>query len=157
MMKTNQKAFYEQEYTEKQRKTADEIIGLEKEALDKYFRGDMTGYLDLWSKKNFTYFDANTRERTDTYEEVADFLTNVIGKKMHADTYDFHAPRVQFGEDMAVLTYQLHADTSLIEMHYNVIEIFQKEDGVWKVIHSTWDLITPFSPDVKRPKTNITA
>ncbi|WP_296768473.1 hypothetical protein [Selenomonas sp.] len=45
----------------------------------------------------------------------------------------------------------------MIEMHYNVIEIFHKEDGVWKVIHSTWDLITPFSPDVKRPKTTITA
>ena len=56
-----------------------------------------------------------------------------------------------------MLTYQLHADTSLIEMHYNVIEIFQKEGTAWKVIHSTWDLIMPFSPDVKRPKTAITA
>lgn len=148
---------YEKNYTEEQQKLAQEIIALEKDALDKYFQGDMTGYLELWSKDNFTYFDANCKERIDTYEEVADFLTNVIGKRMHADSYAFHAPRVQFGKDMAVLTYQLHADTSLIEMHYNVIEIFQKEGTAWKVIHSTWDLITPFSPDVKRPKTAITA
>ncbi len=148
---------YEQAYTEEQQRIAAEVIALEKDALDKYFRGDMSGYLELWSKKNFTYFDANCKERADTYDEVADFLTNVIGSRMHADSYDFHAPRVQFGQDMAVLTYQLHADTSLIEMHYNVIEIFQREGGEWKVIHSTWDLITPFSLDVKRPKTAITA
>ncbi len=152
-----EKAFYEKRYTEEQRKLADELIAMEKDALDKYFNGDMSGYLELWSKENFTYFDANCKERADTYEEIEHFLTQVIGKRMHADSYDFHAPRVQFGMDMAVLTYQLHADTTLIEMHYNVIEVFQKEAGAWKVIHSTWDLITPFSPDVKRPKTAITA
>ncbi|WP_200804218.1 hypothetical protein [Limosilactobacillus caccae] len=57
---------------------------------------------------------------------------------------------------MAVLTYQLHANTSMIEMNYNVIEVFQKVNDEWKVIHSTWDLITPFSPDVKRLKGNTT-
>ena len=72
--------FYEQAYTGEQQRIAEEVIALEKDALDKYFQGDMSGYLELWSKKNFTY-----------------------------------------------------------------------------VIHSTWDLITPFSLDVKRPKTSITA
>lgn len=156
-MTENNLTFYEMAYTEEQRKLADEIIALEKSALDKYFKGDMSGYLELWSKEDFTYFDANRKERADTYEEVADFLTNVIGGRMHADSYDFHAPRVQFGKDMAVLTFQLHADTSLIEMHYNVVEIFQKEKDGWHVIHSTWDLITPFSPEVKYPKTTIVA
>ncbi|MCR5537118.1 MAG: nuclear transport factor 2 family protein [Succinivibrio sp.] len=155
-MHNNNLPFYVNAYSEDEKKIAEEIIALEKEALDRYFRGYMSGYLELWSKDDFTYFDANTRERTDTYEEVAAFLNNVIGTRMHADSYDFHAPRVQFGKDMAVLTYQLHADTSLIEMHYNVIEIFKKEHDSWQVIHSTWDLITPFSKDVKRPKTSIT-
>lgn len=149
------KKFYEENYTPEQQKIANEIIALEKAALDKYYKGDMSGYLNLWSKKNFTYFDANTVLRIDKYEEVADFLNKYVAGRMYADSYEFVSPRVQIGADMAVLTYQLHADTTLIEMHYNVIEVFQKEDVEWKVIHSTWDLITPFSPDVKRPKTKI--
>lgn len=147
--------FYEENYTPDQKVLAAKIIAMEKSALDKYFKGDMSGFLDLWSKTNFTYFDANTVKRTDTYEEIAEFLNQYIAGKMFAESYDFVAPRVQCGKDMAVLTYQLHADTSLIEMHYNVIEIFQKEGDDWKVIHSTWDLITPFSNNVKKPKTKI--
>lgn len=117
--------FYEKDYTPEQKILADMVIALEKDALDKYFQGDMSGFLDLWSKKNFTYFDANRVVRADTYEEVEEFLNKYVSGRMHAESYNFFAPRVQFGEDMAVLTYQLHADTSLIEMHYNVIEIFQ--------------------------------
>ena len=93
----NNVPFYGQAYTEDQQRIAEEVIALEKDALDKYFQGDMSGYLELWSKENFAYFDAHCKERADTYEEVADFLTNVIGRRMHADSYDFHAPRVQFG------------------------------------------------------------
>ena len=34
---------------------------------------------------------------------------------------------------------------SVTVMEYNVIEIFQKEsDGVWRVVHSTWDKIRPY-------------
>ena len=40
-------------------------------------------------------------------------------------------------------------------MHYNVIEVFRRKADGWEVIHSTWDLITPFSPDVKRPKQQV--
>ncbi len=145
-------AFYEDNYTAEQRKLADEIIALERGALDKFFRGDVSGYLDLWSKDNFTYFDVNCKERIDHHEQIADFMNTQVAGKMFAASYDFHAPRVQFGQDMAVLTYQLFADSTMLDMSYNVIEVFQKSGGTWKVIHSTWDVVTAFSPDVKRPK-----
>ena len=58
--------------------------------------------------------------------------------------------RNQFGVDMGILTYQLFADTNFIKMEYNVIEVFQKEsDGVWRVVHSTWDKIRPQGKDHK--------
>lgn len=63
-------AFYEDNYTAEQRKLADEIIALERGALDKFFRGDVSGYLDLWSKDNFTYFDVNCKERIDHHEQI---------------------------------------------------------------------------------------
>lgn len=147
------KKYIEEQYDQEQHALEEKIVALEVSALDKYFKGDVSGYLDIWSKDNFSYFDAGTKERSDSYEQVKLFLETVVAGKMHADTYDFHYPRVQLSADTAVLTYQLHADTPFIEMHYNVIEVFQKnKNNDWKVIHSTWDLITPFSPDIKRPK-----
>ena len=69
---------------------------------------------------------------------------------MHSEKYEIVDPRVQFGVDVGILTYQLFADTNFIYMEYNVIEVFQKEsDGVWRVIHSTWDKIKPYEKDHK--------
>lgn len=122
---------------------AQHIIGLEKAALDKWFKGDTSGYEQLWSKRSFTYFDAVVMERIDNHATIAEFLKTIDGK-LFADSYDFRNPRVQIGQDMAVLTYQLFAKTTLIDMEYNCIEVSQKEeDGQWRVIHSTWSFIRP--------------
>lgn len=122
---------------------AEYIIGLEKAALDKWFKGNTSGYESLWSKHSFSYFDAVVTERIDNHAAIAEFLKTIEGK-LFADNYDFRNARVQSGQDMAVLTYQLFAKTNLIDMEYNCIEVFQKEtDGEWHVIHSTWSFIRP--------------
>jgi hypothetical protein len=56
---------------------------------------------------------------------------------------------VQFSNDssMAVLTFQLHANTSLLNMHYNCIEVCLREKEGWRVAHSTWSFIQPLSND----------
>ena len=129
------------------------IIALEKGALDKWFKGDTSGYLTIWSQKNFSYFDSAKPHRVDTYAEIKEFvLTNVEGK-LFADTYDFEDPRVQIKGDMAVLTYQLFAKTSLNEMRYNCIEVYEREGADWKVIHSTWSFIRPMDMDFGQKKT----
>ncbi len=85
---------------------AEHIIGLEKSALDKWFNGDTFGYEQLWSERSFTYFDGVVTERIDDHATIAEFLKTIDGK-LFAESYDFRNPRVQFGLDMAVLTYQL--------------------------------------------------
>ena len=50
---------------------------------------------------------------------------------------------MQASNDMAVLTYQLYSKTNLIDMEYNVVEVFQKEGDDWRVVHSTWSFIRP--------------
>ncbi|MFC2634224.1 MAG: hypothetical protein ACFNZU_01915 [Capnocytophaga granulosa] len=42
-------ANYEKAYTPEQRQLADHLIGLERSALDKWFKGDTSGYANLWS------------------------------------------------------------------------------------------------------------
>lgn len=151
-MTTNEKPAYELNYTEEERKLAEHIIGLEKAALDKWFKGDTSGYEQLWSKRSFTYFDAVVEKRVDDHATIAEFLKTIDGK-LFADSYDFRNPRVQIGKDMAVLTYQLFAKTTLIDMEYNCIEVYQKEeDGEWRVIHSTWSFIRPMEKNFGKAK-----
>ncbi len=140
-------------HTDKERELAEHIIGLEKAALDKWFNGDTSGYERLWSKRSFSYFDSVGAERVDDHATIARFLETIEGK-LFADSYDFRNPRVQFGRDMAVLTYQLFAKTTFIDMKYNCIEVYQREENdEWHVIHSTWSFIRPLgkeSEDEKR-------
>lgn len=49
-------ANYEKAYTPEQRQLADHLIGLERSALDKWFKGDTSGYANLWSQYSFTYY-----------------------------------------------------------------------------------------------------
>lgn len=151
-METKELPVYEQQYTPEERALAQHIISLEKAALDKWFKGDTSGYEALWSKRSFTYFDGVVTERVDDHATIAAFLRTIDGK-LFADSYDFRSPRVQFGADMAVLTYQLFADTTLIDMAYNCIEVYQKEaNGEWYVIHSTWSFIRPMDMNFGKAK-----
>lgn len=143
---------YEQAYTAEEQRLAEHIIGLEKAALEKWFKGDTSGYERLWSERSFTYFDAVVTERIDDHATIAEFLKTIEGK-LFADSYEFRSPRVQIGQDMAVLTYQLFAETTLINMEYNCIEVYQKEeDGEWRVIHSTWSFIRPMEKNFNATK-----
>lgn len=128
------------------------IIELEKGALDKWFKGDTSGYLNIWSKKEFSYFDGSVKNRIDSYEDIKKFVLENVEGKLFADKYYFENPRVQSVDDMAVLTYQLYADTSLINMKYNCIEVYKKEGNEWKVIHSTWSFIRPMDMDFNHVK-----
>lgn len=137
---------------EEEQQLAEHLIGLERAALDKWFNGDTSGYEQLWSKRSFTYFDSVSDKRIDDHATIAEFL-KTIDSKLYAKSYDFRVPRVQADSDMAVLTYQLFADTTLINMAYNCIEVFQKEEnGEWHVVHSTWSFIRPMDHDFNKAK-----
>lgn len=129
-------------------KLAEHLIGLEKKALEKWNKGDTSGYKELWSKKSFTYFDGVVSKRVENFETITEFLKKVEGN-LNVVKCEFVEPRVQMGTDMAVLTYQLFSKTSSgLDIEYNCIEVFQKEsDGEWRVIHSTWSFIRPMDKD----------
>ncbi|MFG3340671.1 YybH family protein [Glycomyces sp. NPDC048151] len=148
----NAAATYEQDYSPEQAELAERIVGLEKDALNKWFKGDVSGYRELWSRKSFTYFDGDNPDRVEDHDTIDRFLDKLSGK-LYADAYDFRNPRVQFGADTALLTFQLYADTNLIDMKYNCVELYQKEaDGKWRVIHSTWSFIRPMDMDFSTAK-----
>lgn len=128
-------------------KLANELIGMEKAALEKWFNGDSSGYRDLWSKKSLCYFDAVCENRIDSYDEIAKLVIERVDGKLYAKHYEVRNGRVQAVKDMAVLTYQLYSETNLINVNYNCIEVFQQEEDGWHVIHSTWSIIRPMEMD----------
>lgn len=143
---------YEQNYTAAERALADHLIGLEKSALDKWFNGDTSGYEQLWSTQSFSYFDGVVTHRIDDHAAIRETLKSIRGR-LFADSYQMCAPRVQAGGDMAVLTFQLFARTSLLDMAYNCIEVYRREqNGEWHVIHSTWSFIRPMDIDFGKEK-----
>lgn len=151
-METKEKIAVWQYKNEDEKQLAEYIIGLEESALEKWFKGDTSGYAQLWSKRSFTYFDAVVTERLDEFAATADLFGKVEGNLL-ATSYEIRSPRVQLGVDMSVLTYQLFAKTNLINMEYNCIEVFQKEeDGEWHVIHSTWSILRPMEKDFSKFK-----
>lgn len=140
---------------EKEKVLAEHLIGLEKSALDKFFNGDMSGYRALWSKQSFTYFDAVVTQRIEDFASMEGFLDRLEGN-LHAEYFRFVSPRVQFGQDMAILTYQLFARTNFNDIEYNCIEVFQQEtSGEWHVVHSTWSFIRPMDKDFSRMKVRV--
>jgi hypothetical protein len=137
---------------EEEKQLAAHIIGLEEAALEKWFKGDTSGYAQLWSKRSFTYFDAVETKRIEDFASMADLFQRVEDK-LSANSYEVRSPRVQIGVDMAVLTYQLFAKTNLLDIDYNCIEVFQKEeDANWYAIHSTWSIIRPMDKDFSKLK-----
>ena len=43
-------------------------------------------------------------------------------------------------------------ESNLININYNCVEVFQKEDDDWHVIHSTWSVIRPMEMDFSAMK-----
>ncbi len=124
--------------------TAEHIVSLEKQALDLWFNGQTSGYDKLWSRESFSYFDGAVTKRIDSHEQIEEVLKTIEGKLFAPEGYRFENPRVQLFGDTAILTYQLYAKTTLIDMQYNCIEVYHKEsNGEWHVIHSTWSFIRP--------------
>jgi len=145
--------------TAEERQLAEALIEMERKALDKFMNGDGSLYAELWSKDSFTYHDAGFDHRVDTYEEIKNFLENVVNGKLKTESYEFKNPRVKFAsKDVAVLTFQLFAVSNVNDMRYNCVEVFVRQaDGSWQVIHSTWAVIRPMDMDFTKARKAVQA
>src|SRR6266496_5934884 len=85
-----------------------EIVALERSALDRWIKLDPQGYLDLQAPE-VTYFDPFTERRVDGLDAMQMRLAPM--KKMKPPftdpRYDMIDPKVQRHEDVALLTFNL--------------------------------------------------
>src|SRR6476620_3622524 len=83
----------------------EDIIALERGALDRWGKGDPEGFLELMSKDE-TYFDPLTERRIDGRAALKKYFAPFAGK-IRVERVEIIDPKVQRQGDMAVLTFNL--------------------------------------------------
>lgn len=122
---------------------ADEIVSLERTALDQWGRGNPNGFLDIYGSE-VTYFDPGTEHRIDGRAAMADYYLPFTGK-IKVVRYEMIGPKVQRQGEVAVLTYNLRSETiqpdnKEVTVRWNSTSVYARIGGKWKVIHSHWSL-----------------
>jgi uncharacterized protein (TIGR02246 family) len=128
--------------------SSEEIIAMEKAALDRWGKGDPQGVLDIYARE-ITYFDPFQEKRIDGIEAIKKIYAAMAGK-IKIERYDMIDPKVQWHGDVAVLTYNLVNDMlqqpdgpGNVRVRWNSTQVYAHVDGKWRVIHSHWSFIKP--------------
>ena len=126
------------------RQNADqEIMALERSALDRWAQSDTEGYIDI-SADDITWFDFTPGEqlRIDGLQAVRNYLKPFIGN-IPPHTYDLVNPKVQMYGNTAVLTF--HWKGSLTDGTpldgYKVTAVYNWKDGQWRQVHAHWSVV----------------
>jgi uncharacterized protein (TIGR02246 family) len=124
----------------------DAIVALERGAMDRWGKGDPSGYLDLYTR-DLTYFDPSQARRVDGLAALTKAFEPIRGK-VKIDRYEMISPRVQRGGSMALLTYNLVTngrgpDGRQATYRWNVTAVYTQVDGRWKLAHSHFSFTTP--------------
>jgi ketosteroid isomerase-like protein len=133
------------------KRSAAEIIRLETNALERWRKGDPSGFLEIYSPE-ITYFDESTPLRINGYGELKKKYDQLVGK-VNYDVMEFINPRVQVFENTAVLYYRflsttLNPDGTIKwRIPWHCTEVYVKKGGEWKIVHSHWSLIKGWRKD----------
>jgi ketosteroid isomerase-like protein len=125
----------------------DEVIAVERAALDRWIRGDPQGFLDTYAPE-ITYFDPATDQRVDGLDAMRQLLGPLVGR-IKIDRYEMVNPKVQRHGGIAVLTYNVvnyrkQPDGSeKPAARWNSTAVFRRIDGRWRTIHSHFSLTKP--------------
>ena len=120
---------------------AEEILALEKAAMERWLTGDVEGYLKI-SSENVTYFDPFAAGRLNGLPELSKLYRSFAGG-FHFGRFEFVDPKVQLSENMAVLTYNLVTYAGAKTERWNATMVYQKEKGNWKIIHTHMSITQP--------------
>jgi ketosteroid isomerase-like protein len=125
---------------------ADDVIAIERAALDRWGKGDPEGFLQTYAAE-VTYFDPSRPRRVDGLATMRELYGPLAGK-IKVDHYEMIGPKVQRHGDVAVLTYNLRShgagpDGKPAVTRWNSTSVYVRARGAWKVVHSHWSFTAP--------------
>jgi len=130
---------------------AEQIIAMERAALDRWVRADPDGYLDLYAD-NATYFDPFREARVDGLPALTAQLAPLRGVKLPftEPRYVMLNPAVAVDENTAVLTYNLvnygkpaGETAEAVLARWNSTQVYRIVAGAWRLFHTHWSLTQP--------------
>ncbi len=118
------------------------ILNLERQALDRWSKGDPLGFSDNYAD-DATYFDDIAAQmRLDSIEEIRNYLTSLNGK-IPSHSYEIVDPKIQVYGNIAILTLQYHSTMPDNEPGppWKATSVYRLTEGKWQVVHAHWSLM----------------
>jgi ketosteroid isomerase-like protein len=112
------------------------IIALERAALDRWGKGDPSGFLEICAS-DVVYFDPYIPMRIDGLDALTKYYESIRGQ-VQIDRYELLNPIVQQTGDMAVLTFNYVSYTGSSVSRWNCTEVYRRDGGVWRIIQTHW-------------------
>ncbi len=123
------------------------IVALERNALERWGRGDPSGFLEI-SAEDVVYFDPYQERRLNGIAELRE-LYELIRGRVQINHFEMINPLVQSAGEMAVLTFNYVAEgAGAITSRWNCTEVFRREGGAWRIIQTHWSFT---QPDLREP------
>ena len=126
------------------RQNADqEIIALERSALDKWAQSNTGGYIDICAD-DVTWFDftPGAQLRINGIEAIRNYMAPLAGQ-IPPHTYEIVNPKVQVYSNTAILTF--HWKGSMTDGKpldgWKVTSVYQWKDGKWHQVHAHWSVV----------------
>lgn len=118
---------------------SEEIIALERSALDKWAHSNTMGYIDI-SADDVTWFDFTGDEQlVEGRNAVKKFLSPLSGQ-IPLHNYEIVNPKVQVYENCAILTFHWKAVTNDSKPlpGWKATSVYYWKDGKWQQVHANW-------------------
>jgi ketosteroid isomerase-like protein len=124
------------------RTLSDQIVMLERGALDRWGQGDPGGFLDVYAA-DISYFDPATELRIDGHPAMSEYYAPWTGK-IRIARYELLNPQVVVAGSMALLTYNLvnyirdAGGAESVGSRWNSTTVYRQDGAAWRSIHSHW-------------------
>ena len=115
---------------------AELIIGLERAALDRWGKGDPSGFLEICAP-DVVYFDPFLQRRLDGLAELTAHYEGIRGR-IQIDRYELLNPVVQGDDRLAVLTFNYVSWGNEGESRWNCTEVYRNDPRGWRIIQTHW-------------------
>lgn len=117
---------------------AAKIIAIETAALDRWGKGDPSGFLEI-TAPDVAYFDPSLAKRLDGLGELTKLHEGIRGKIL-VDRYEMVNPKVQVCGDCAVLTFNYVGQSGKNTYRWNCTEVYRHQNNKWEIIQTHWSL-----------------
>lgn len=118
------------------------IIAMERAALERWGKGDPSGFLEI-SSPDVVYFDPMLERRLEGLDALTRLYEAVRGK-VHLARHELLNPKVQCCGEAAVLTYNFVGESGGETAYWNCTEVYRRTPAGWRIVQTHWSFTRPF-------------